>query len=186
MLFNDHSRLSGKHAFLSASKHHWINYSDDKLVESFTNAMAAARGTELHDIAARLITQKIRLPRSRKTLNMYVNDAIGFRMLPEQVLRYSDNAFGTADTISFRDDLLRIHDLKTGVMPAKFEQLEIYTAFFCLEYMVRPGDIRVELRLYQNDSVLIHEPEVDKIAHIMDRVITFDKYIEGLKVEAML
>lgn len=110
MQFNDHYKLAGKHAFMSASKYHWINYSADKMAETFRTAQAAALGTRLHNTAAELIELGIKLPRSRKTLNMYVNDAIGFRMQPEQVLYYSDNCFGTADAISFdhRKKFLRI------------------------------------------------------------------------------
>ena len=75
--------------------------------------------------------------------------SIGFKLTPEQVLYYSSNCFGTADAISFKDKFLRIHDLKTGVIPAHVEQLEIYAALFCLEYKVKPQDIGMELRLYQ-------------------------------------
>ena len=118
MTFNDHSRLRGQHAFLSASKYSWINYDHDKLAVVYTNFMATQKGTELHEFAAKCIELGQKLPRSKKTLNNYVNDAIGFRMTPEQVLYYSDNCFGTADAICFRDDILRIHDLKTGAIPA--------------------------------------------------------------------
>ena len=113
---------------------------------------------------------------------MYVNDAIGFKMEPEQVLYYSDNWFGTADAIIFRNYLLRIHDLKTGVTKAHMEQLEIYAALFCLEYNKRPGDIDMELRIYQNNEILIHQPEADDILPIMDKIMSFDKLIEKLKL----
>ena len=63
-------------------------------------------------------------------------------------------------------------------------QLEIYAAFFCLEYQYRPGEIDILLRIYQNDEIVEHEPEVDSIAHIMDRIITADRRIEELKMEA--
>ena len=119
MKFNDHSALNGAHAFLSASKYHWLNYSSDKLVETFRTAQAAAKGTRLHELAAEHIRLKMRMPRNKVTFNNYVNDAIGFRMTPEQVLFYSINCFGTADAISFDKGLLRIHDLKTGTHPAK-------------------------------------------------------------------
>ena len=102
MNFNDHSNLIGQHAFLSASKYHWINYSEDKLVKYFQNMQAVKRGVELHDFACTCIRLKQKLPRSHKTLNQYVNDAIGYGMTPEQVLYYSDNCFGTADSISFK------------------------------------------------------------------------------------
>ena len=122
-----------------------------------------------------------KLPKSQKTLNMYVNDAIGYKMTPEQVLYYSDNCFGTADSIAFRNGLLRIHDLKTGVTPAHMEQLEIYVALFCLEYKIKPSDIDIELRLYQSDEILVHKPMADEIVPIIDKIITFDKIINRLK-----
>lgn len=183
MNFNKHSDLEGKHAFLGASKYHWINYSDDKLVESYSRHLATMKGTILHDFAAQCITLGQKLPKSQKTLNMYVNDAIGYKMIPEQVLCYSDNCFGTADAIIFRNNLLRIHDLKTGVTPAHMEQLEIYAALFCLEYKIKPADIEMELRLYQNNEVLIHNPTVEDIVPIIDKIITFDKLINKIKSE---
>ena len=114
---------------------------------------------------------------------MYVNDAIGFKMQPEQVLYYSDNCFGTADAFIFRNYLLRIHDLKTGVTPAHMEQLEIYAALFCLEYNKKPGEIEMELRIYQNNEIVVHHPTADDILPIMDKIVTFDKIIEKLKME---
>lgn len=181
MNFNKHSALEGQHAFLGASKYHWINYDEGKIAESYNKFLAVQKGTVLHDFAARCITLGQKLPRSNKTLNMYVNDAIGFRMTPEQVLYFSENCFGTADAISFRDGLLRVHDLKTGVTPARMEQLEVYAALFCLEYKIKPKDIDMELRLYQNDEVLCHKPAIDDIAYIIDKIITFDRIINKLK-----
>jgi len=183
MNWNQHFNLKGSHAFLGASKYHWVNYTEDKLVEAYTRYTAAQRGTELHDLAAQLIKFGQKLPRNKKTLNMYVNDAIGYRMKPEQILYYSDNCFGTADAICFRNGFLRIHDLKTGVIPAHIEQLLVYAALFCLEYKVKPAEIGMEVRLYQNDEVLVHNPEVDEIAPIMDKIITFDKILNRIKLE---
>lgn len=183
MNFNEHGRLKGEHAFLSASKYHWLNYDPEKLESVFLSSIAAERGSRLHALAAELISLGIKLPRNTKTLNMYVNDAIGYRMSPEVVLYYSDNCFGTTDSISFNKNLLRIHDLKTGSTPVHMEQLRIYMALFCLEYGVRPGDIDAELRLYFQDEIITEEPEVDEIAHIMDKIISFDKKIELLKEE---
>ena len=97
-----HSNLEGQHAFLSASGYHWINYSEDKLADAYAKYRAAQRGTALHAFAAQCIKLGQRLPKSQKTLNMYVNDAIGYKMTPEQILYYSPNCFGTADAISFR------------------------------------------------------------------------------------
>lgn len=181
MNFNEHSRLKGQHAFISASKYHWINYSEEKLATAYDKFLATQRGTKLHEFAAQCIELKQNLPRSNKTLNMYVNDAIGYKMTPEQVLYFSDNAFGTADAICFRKDLLRIHDLKTGEIPAHIEQLEVYAALFCLEYRIKPGDIGMELRIYQNNEVIFHNPTVEEIAPIMDKIVTFDKIINRIK-----
>lgn len=181
MIFNDHSRLAGQHAFLGASKYHWINYDERKIADAYSKFQATQRGTVLHDFAAQCIRLGQKLPKSNKTLNQYVNDAIGFKMSPEQILFYSENCFGTADTICFRNDILRIHDLKTGSVPAHMEQLEIYAALFCLEYKIKPGTIEMELRIYQNNEVLCHNPMADDIAPIIDKIIVFDKIIKHMK-----
>lgn len=181
MNWNDHFKLEGKHAFLGASKYHWINYDNDKVAEAYDKYKAVQRGTELHEFAAQCIRLGQKLPKANKTLNMYVNDAIGYKMTPEQILCYSDNCFGTADAISFRDGYLRIHDLKTGVVAAHMEQLMIYCALFCLEYKFKPIDISSELRIYQNNSIIAYEPSVEDILPIMDKIQTFDKILEKLK-----
>ena len=181
MNFNNHSILEGQHAFLGASKYHWINYDESKIVESYTKFLATQKGTVLHEFAAQCIRLGQKLPKSQKTFNMYVNDAIGYKMIPEQVLFYSDNCFGTADTITFRNGLLRIHDLKTGMISAHMEQLEIYAALFCLEYKIKPADIDMELRIYQSNEILYHKPSVEDIVPIIDKIITFDKVINKIK-----
>lgn len=181
MIFNKHSALEGQHAFLGASKYHWINYDESKVAESYSKFLATQKGTELHDFAAKCITLGQKLPKSQKTLNMYVNDAIGFKMVPEQPLFYSENCFGTTDAITFRNRMLRIHDLKTGVIPAHMEQLEIYAALFCLEYKIKPADIEMELRIYQNNQILYENPTAETIVPIMDKIITFDKVINKIK-----
>lgn len=183
MIFNKYSQLEGQHAFLGASKYHWINYNEEKITDAYKKFLATQKGTVLHDFAAQCIKLGQKLPKSHKTLNMYVNDAIGYRMTPEQVLFYSENCFGTADAISFRNNLLRIHDLKTGQVPAHMEQLLVYSALFCLEYKKRPSEIDIELRIYQSDEVLYHNPTSEEIVPIIDKIITFDKIIAKLKNE---
>ncbi len=183
MNFNRHSNLEGLHAFLGASNYHWINYSEEKVVDVYSKFMAAQRGTELHAFAAQCIRLGQKLPKSQKTLNMYVNDAIGFKMVPEQVLYYSPNCFGTADAISFRKNFLRIHDLKTGTTPTHMEQLMVYAAMFCLEYRVKPSEIEMELRIYQNDQILFHNPTVADILPIMDKIVTFSRVIDKIREE---
>lgn len=183
MRFNAHTNLVGQHAFLGASKYHWINYDENKVADAYSKFLAVQKGTVLHEFAAQCIRLGQKLPRSQKTLNMYVNDAIGFKMIPEQVLYYSENCFGTADAISFRNGLLRIHDLKTGQIPAHMEQLMIYAALFCLEYKTKPSEIDIELRLYQSDEIMIHNPGADEIFPIIDKIIAFDKVITKIKTE---
>lgn len=183
MNFNKHLELAGKHAFLGPSKYHWIRYDKDKIAESYRNHLAVERGTRLHEFASECIKLRIKLPRSKNTLNMFVNDAIGYKMESEQPLYFSESCFGTADAISFRNKTLRIHDLKTGVTKTHMEQLEIYAALFCLEYKVRPVDIQIELRIYQNDEVLVHNPDPIDILDIMDKIVEFDKIIRALKIE---
>lgn len=185
MIFNRHSEYAGRHAFLSASKYHWVNYTEDKLDRMFIASMAAQRGTELHDFAHEAIRLGIKQAGNGSTLSLYVNDAIGYKMTPEQMLFYSDNAFGTADTITFRRNKLRIHDLKTGVTQTSEHQLEVYAALFCLEYKFSPHTIAIELRIYQNNEARIYDADPDVIAHIMDRIITFDKRITQIRLEAM-
>lgn len=185
MQWNDHSKLIGQHAFLGASKYQWLNYDSARIVDAYMNAQAKEKGTRLHAFAAECIMLKQKLPKSKKTLNAYVNDAIGFRMLPEQVLFYSGNCFGTADAISFNDNLLRIHDLKTGAIPAHMEQLFIYDALFCLEYRINPKDILFENRIYQNDDILVEVPTFEVIDPIIDKIVEFDKIINELKLGAL-
>lgn len=185
MHFNTHSDLVGLHAFLSASKYHWINYDDEKLVRVFTAQQAAKRGTDLHALAHEMIRLGVKLPDTPTTMNLYVNDAIGFRMATEVLLFHSINAFGTADTICFRKNKLRIHDLKTGLSPASVRQLEVYAALFCLEYGHDPAKIEIELRIYQNDEAVIYDGDPVVIKHIMDRIISADKILNSLRLEAM-
>ena len=177
--------LVGQHAFLGASKYAWINYDDDKLAQAYINSLAVQRGTELHDFAATCIRLKQPLPRIRKTLNMYVNDALRYMLTPEQPLYFSRNCFGTADGISFdeKKKFLRIHDLKTGATPAHMEQLQIYAALFCLEYHKRPEQFGMELRIYQNDEIQICLPDSKDIEKIMTTIIRFDEKIEKMKLE---
>lgn len=171
MIFNKHTDLEGLHAPFGASKSSWLRYDDSKVLEVYKNLKASEIGTILHEWAKTTISLGIKQPRSKKTLYNYVNDAIGFKMSPEVVLYYSEYFFGTTDAISFRDNTLRIHDLKTGITPAHMEQLEIYAALFCLEYKIKPSEILIELRIYQNDEIIVHNPTAEDIVPIMDKIV---------------
>lgn len=207
MIFEKHLNLRGKHAFLAPSQPHWLRYSDEQLYQKYASNYAQAIGTSLHELAEILINNSLKLKKGdkltvlthllhdgipRNVIDMdrlysnfmtYVNDAIGFKLTPEQILYYSDYCFGTADAISFRNNFLRIHDYKSGTIPAKMEQLLVYAALFCLEYKVKPGEIETELRIYQNDEVIFHNPTADEILPVMDSIIQHSKALERMNEE---
>lgn len=173
--FNNHYKLKGLHAAFSPSQPSWHNYTIEKALEVYRNKQAAELGTRYHAWAAEAISLGLKQSKTKKTLNMYINDAIGYRMEPEVPLYYSDKFFGTADAICFRNGLLRIHDLKTGKGAVDIRQLISYAALFCLEYKIKPGTIEMELRIYQNDEVVCHVPEVDEIVRVMDQIVRLDE-----------
>ena len=186
MNFQKHSNLEGLHAPFSASKSSWLRYDDDKAIDYLRNVQAKDLGTKLHAWAKDTIDLGIKQPRSDKTLHMYVNDAIKYKMSTEVVLYYSDYFFGTADAISFRNNVLRIHDLKTGKsgkIEEHIEQLEVYAALFCLEYKIKPGEIDMELRVYKEDQVLVHTPDATDILPIIDKIVHLNKIIEEANYE---
>lgn len=213
MNFLRHSDLEGKHALLSASSWRWINDDKDGLARRICSQYAPTIGTILHAIAAKHIKYRIKLNKYDKknvmlellsqgipgvvidimdfddifeNLMLYVNDGVGFKMHPEVTLYYSDNCFGTADSIKYDENtrFLRIHDYKSGNIPAHIEQLIIYTALFCLEYRIKPAEIAdIELRIYQSNQIFYHNPEIDEIAPVMDKIITVDKFIKEIKQE---
>ena len=186
MKFYDHKSLEGLHAPFTASKSSWLRYDDDKIIEVYKNKKAAEIGTRLHAWAAETIKLGLKQPKSKRTICTYINDAIGFNMETEVVLFYSDRFFGTADAICFRNGILRIHDLKTGKIgkiQSHMEQLEVYTALFCLEYKVKPEDIKIELRVYKNDEVVVWNPTAEDIVPIMDKIVHLDKLLEKIDRE---
>lgn len=191
MKFKRHKELEGKHALLAASRYHWINYTDERLFEYVDDVHAAVRGTKYHELAKRCVELGQKLPNTSQTVNLYVNDVIGYRMEPEVSLFYSEYAFGTADAISFRkeevqyegdlephfEQILRIFDLKTGKNEASAVQLVVYAALFCLEYNIRPFDIVLDLRIYQNDAVVPIEVDAEEVLHVMGRIKELSKLL---------
>lgn len=209
MDFNRHLQLEGKHALLGASSWRWINDDSDALIKRIRSQYSTTIGTILHEVACKHIKYHIKMNKYDKknvmlellsngipgyvvdaldfddmydNLMTYVNDCVGFRMKPEVVLYYSSNFFGTADAISYseKDKFLRINDYKSGTTPAHMEQLMIYTALFCLEYRMKPSDFETELRIYQSNKILYHNPAVDEIAPIIDKIVTTEKFLTDI------
>lgn len=205
MIWNEHSKLKGRHSILSPSQCTWLNYDDEKMTNRYLNSYAQTIGTLTHSFAEEHIRYKIKLTKYKKdeallnllrngipresididyiypNLQAYVNDAIKFDMTPEIPLYFSEFCFGTADAISFKDSLLRIHDLKTGKSQPHMEQLLIYAALFCLEYGFDPNDISVELRIYQNNEVTGFNPTAEDINPIISKVIYFNNLLTQVK-----
>ena len=212
MKFKNYSELEGSHAFLSPSQPAWLRYDDDKLRERYINAQAVERGTKLHALAHDLIVMNVMLPRSKTSLNMFVNDAIGFKMTSEQPLFYNGLCYGTADAIEYRRNCLRIHDLKTGETEGKMEQLEVYAALFCLNYQiltriyrkdgmsdveiakefdVKPSELHfdprqmsgIELRIYQYGEIKSEEPDPELILDHMENIVHKVDVLKEVKAE---
>lgn len=185
MIFREHLELRDKHAFLSPSSYSWLKYTPEKLKTVYYNQLKKAEGTKLHAIAKELIQMGIVLPETNETLNMYVNDAIICRLRPEQPLYYSRNCYGTADSIGFDGNILRIFDLKSGETKVSMDQLKIYAALFLLEYGVEldihPDEIEYELRIYQSRKVNIETPHGSEIRTIMNTIVDFDKIINEME-----
>lgn len=186
--FNDHSNLEGTHAYLSASSHSWLNYTDDHMREVYFNQLMRQRGTQLHAFAEMANRLGIKMPRNHKTINEFINDGLGYNMTSEVMLFYSPNCYGTADLIGFDESkgLLRIFDLKTGAKDVlEFGQLHIYAALFCLEYHQDPMQLQYDFRLYQNDEVRQEEdPDPAEIRDIVELIVHFDGMINDMKEEA--
>lgn len=184
MDFNRHFNLVGKHATLSPSQGSWIRYDFDKLRNRLQTLEAAKRGTDMHALASEAIRLRIRL-QGKTTIAAYVNDAISYRMTPEQPLYATDHCFGTADAITLSKPTqrspmtLRVFDLKTGETPVKTDQLRIYAAIFCIEYDFKPFDLQYDLRIYQMDEIILDdEVTPEDIAHLIDLIFTFSRFID--------
>lgn len=188
MRFNRHSELEGRHSFLAPSSPAWLRYDDQKLERRFMEHLAHIRGTEEHAFAATAIKLAHRMEDLPKTINMYVNDCIGWRMKPEVPLFWSEFCFGTADGLGFVESqmMLRISDLKTGKTPASMDQLISYAALFCLEYEYpKPWELEIELRIYQGNKIKLYVPDPDEVFHAMDRILTGTRLLEQIRAEQL-
>lgn len=179
MNWKSYSGLTNTHAFLSPSKYYWLNYTDEKLLESYKNNKRIVLGTRLHALASELIKLARIQPQTADSFNAFVNDAIGYGMSSEVILYYSPRCYGTADAIKYDNNVLRIHDLKTGRKPGDMKQLLIYAALFCLDYEVDPLDIsETHLRIYQNEEMIEMNPRPQEIFEVSRRIIYLDKVLK--------
>lgn len=178
MEWKKHFNLEGKHAILSPSQPAWLKYDDERLLQYALNVQAKDRGTRLHEWAAETIKLGIKqaVPRGKvKTVESHINDAIAYRMSPEVLLYYSDYIFGTADAICFRNNKLRIHDLKTGSGRVHPEQLVVYAALFCLEYKEDPERLsEIILQIYQNDEITVIDVTDEDVRETMTAIVHLD------------
>ena len=184
MNWKDYSHIKSSHAFLSPSNYHWLNYTEDKLLQTYSNKKNVARGTKLHAIAAELIRFALRMPNTASSFNSFVNDAIGLKMEAEQLVFYTLNCYGTTDAISYHKGVLRVHDLKTGATPGSMNQLLIYAALFCLDYTVEPKEIH--LRIYQNGEVTVFNPSYPDIQDVMSIIVEADTIIDMAEANTIL
>lgn len=185
MRFEKHSELEDRHAFFSPSSYAWIRYDDDKIEKMYMKHLAKVRGTREHAWAQETIELGFRMPEENRTMNMYVNDCIGWRMTPEVPLKYSEDCFGRADALGFRNNTLRVSDYKSGQIPSKMDQLKIYAALFCLEYDMDPFQIKIELRIYQTNNIVYLEPEGEEIFFMMRQIVGATKIVERIRREAL-
>lgn len=184
MEWNNHKNLDGLHAFLSPSGYSWLNYSPEKMANTWRNHKKKEHGTYIHDLAHRMIITRTKARDLKKAFNMFVNDAIGYGMDSEILLYYSPHCFGTADAIKYdkKEKLLRVHDLKTGTAKPSFKQLYIYCALFCLEYKRKPERLRFECRIYQGNGCVIEEVDPQIVADIMVQIKEMSAIIDDLVV----
>lgn len=207
MEWNRHPELVNRHTFLSPSKYGFLRKSDEELASAYYSSFATEIGTATHAFAADCIKLqhtldeedwrhlefellRKRFPKGSfdigfifPTVHKYVNDSIARSMDPEIGLKYSDLCAGTADAIAFRRKKLFIHDLKTGVTPAKIDQLMGYAALFFLEYGFKPESTHTELRIYQAGEIFVCEPKPDEVREVMEAIVHADAFLQNLKEE---
>lgn len=76
------------------------------------------------------------------------------------------------------------------IIEAEIEPIEPDTALYlcnrkacenCAYPLCKPTDIETELRIYQSDDILCHNPTADDISAIMNKIIVSDKIIKKIK-----
>lgn len=192
------------HALFAPSQPSWLRYeTEEQVIARIKSYYAQAIGTLTHDLAKKCIERRKKLNKNSSVIlelhlldnkipeavidihdlypnfMTYVNDCISMKMLPEQKLVYSSYCFGTADALSFRKNLLRINDLKTGKLVAKMDQLKDYAALFCLKNDINPASIKIELRIYQAGEVNLYIPQPNEIQDFMDRNVVNTNIIDN-------
>ena len=192
------------HALFAPSQPSWLRYeNEDQIISRLKSYYAQAIGTLVHEKAKSCIERRKKLNKNSSILlelyllenkipeaiidiqdlypnfMLYVNDCISMKMLPEQKLAYSEYCFGTADAVSFKKNLLRINDLKTGKLQAKMDQLKSYAGLFCLQNDIKPSAIKTELRIYQFGEANLYSPSAEELQDVMDRIVVTSNIVEN-------
>ena len=79
----------------------------------------------------------------------------------------------------------RIHALRTKHEPADMKQLLIYDALFCLKHGIKPCDIQIENRIYQNDDIWIVNPTCEDIDSIIEKIKEFDRVVREVRGDGL-
>ena len=179
--------FKNKHrAELGTEIHEWVSI-QIQLGQTVSSPRAAEKGVRTHiftkyqsapDYRDVLIFSLDFLPAAVfGTVKSFVNDAVGFRMNSEEKIEYSSLFWGTSDAVKFSNNELLVFDLKTGAKPAKTDQLLVYAGLYCLQHNHKPSKLKTELRIYQNNEILVNEPEPEVIQDVMDRIVHKNKVL---------
>ena len=76
IIWNNHPELTDKHAFLGGSNYHWLGDDDEKLMKRYLSMRAKELGTDLHELAARLISYGFKLSETEASQYRALGNAI--------------------------------------------------------------------------------------------------------------
>lgn len=89
MIWNRHLNLKGSHAIFGASKHSWLRYDDQKMIESIRSKYRKDLGTEIHEFASSQIQLRHRFT-NIKNLKTNLESYIFRKFLNDETNEISD------------------------------------------------------------------------------------------------